>query len=746
MQTGKNLLLLLFFISITCSNLFAQQTSLTEENPVNAPAATTPPITNTSNELPPPAAGYRRLVFKGKRVLVSGTDKTIKYIGSVSVESDNFKMTADEVTYSDKEGMVYATGNITMNNSDGNLFTGKSAQIDVYTRAWKFTDWQADLLPGSLGKPFKSDLYMKGKDAFESNGKITTSKSQFTTCTKDKPDYEITARQITIIPGDKMIARDCFLSLGGRKVLYFPYFIIFLKKWEVPFQYEIGQNNIEGNYIHSLFQYALNDKELGGLRLDLSQKLPIGIGVDHFYDFGSGNGELLYYTRTDGSEFQTKLNHKQLLFANFTGDFDVDRRKSTNYGSTSTLTVYNVSLSKNTSASNVLINFNHRVSDSTFKYDSTNANLSYNLRVDRGTYGYNAQYSRYGSFIANTKDTQELWHHLTATRQLGPADIAVKYDIRDDLAGNTAPFSGMERLPEVVFTANSYNSNLPIMKNFPGTISMGWGFYNEMPNSVSLDRYMLRAQIVPPAKDTTLGRVSFNGNLQQTVYGDVDTTAMYTYNGGLNLQSSNGTLSNNLRYNRVRMGGYTPFRFDSIYPNQIVGDTIQYRTGNMNLYLNAGKDLDANRWDDVNLRLDHSLGTRFKASHTLGYDPNIGVWRDLNSQFSWDNGESVLLHSNTIYNMELGKMRRVSGDLTLKPTEKWRIRWLTGYDFVAKQFLYNEYLVTRDLHCWDMSIYYSQQQKSYYMYLRLKALDLPMPRFGTGRGGQILDTVNTLPY
>ncbi|MEI6521067.1 MAG: hypothetical protein WCO98_13660 [bacterium] len=238
MQTGKNLLLLLFFISITCSNLFAQQTSLTEENPVNAPAATTPPITNTSNELPPPAAGYRRLVFKGKRVLVSGTDKTIKYIGSVSVESDNFKMTADEVTYSDKEGMVYATGNITMNNSDGNLFTGKSAQIDVYTRAWKFTDWQADLLPGSLGKPFKSDLYMKGKDAFESNGKITTSKSQFTTCTKDKPDYEITARQITIIPGDKMIARDCFLSLGGRKVLYFPYFIIFLKKFEVIFFYK----------------------------------------------------------------------------------------------------------------------------------------------------------------------------------------------------------------------------------------------------------------------------------------------------------------------------------------------------------------------------------------------------------------------------------------------------------------------------------------------------------------------------
>jgi hypothetical protein len=738
MRTGKKVLFLLFFILTTCSNLSAQQTPTAnnETGDKTVPAA----------ETPPPAPGYRRLVFKAKRILVSGAEKSIRYIGDVSVESESFKMTADEIVYSDKDGMIYAVGNVTMNNSDGNLFSGKNAQVNVHTRAWSFNEWQADILPGSLGKPFKSDLYLKGATAEESNGKITTKKSSFTTCEKEKPDYEITARQITIIPGDKLIARDCFLKLGGYKVLYFPYFIIFLKKWEVPFKYEIGQNSTEGNYIHSLFQYAVNDQNLGGVRLDISQKLPIGIGVDHFYEYSSGNGEILYYTRVDGSEFQTKLNHNQRLLAGFTGDFAVDRRKSTNYGSTSTLTVYTVSLTKNTEKSNTYINYNHRVNDSTFKYDSTSANVSYNLRVDKGTFGYNGQYSRYGSFIAGAADSKELWHHLTAMRQLGPADINVKYDIHDDLAGNASSFSGMERLPEVVFTANSYNSTIPMMKKFPGTLSMGWGFYNEMPNQVSLDRYMLQANIAPPAKDTIIGRISFNGDLRQTVYGDVDSTAMYNYNAGLNLQSSNGPLSNNLRYSRVRKGGYTPFRFDSIYPSQIISDTVQYRTANMNVYLSAGKNLDVNRWDDIYLRMDQNIGENFKAAHSLGYDPNIGIWRDLNSQFSWDNGENIALRSNTIYNMELGKMRRVSGDLTLKPTSKWRIHWLSGYDFVSKQFLYNEYLVTRDLHCWDVSAYYSQQQKSFYMYLRLKAMDLPMPRFGVGRGGQVLDTVNTLPY
>ncbi len=742
MHTGKKILFLLFCALMICSNLFAQDTPPAEENPSAISAATV----ETPGTIPPPAPGYRRLVFKAKRVLVSGVEKTIKYLGNVSVESDNFTMTADEATYSDTEGMIYASGNITINNKDGNFFSGKSVQVDVHTRAWQFKEWQADISPESLGKPFKGNLYLHGDYAAEKNGKITTGKSAFTTCNKEKPDYEISARQITIIPGDKLIARDCFLKLGGVKVLYLPYFIIFLKKWEVPFQYEFGQNSTEGYYIHSLFQYALTDKNTGGVRLDLSQKLPIGIGVDHFYDMDTGNGEILFYTRTDGSEFQTKFNHKQALFANFTGDFAIDRRKSTNYGSTSTLTVYDVSLAKNSSNSNVLINYNHRVSESIFKYDSTSANVSYNLRVNRGSYAYNGQYSRYGSFTANTPDAKELWHHLTAMRQLGPADINVRYDIRDDLAGNTASFSGMERLPEVVFTANSYNSNIPMMKKIPVSLSAGWGFYNEMPNLVSLDRYMMNAAYNPMATDTAIGKVSFNSNLRQTVYGDTDTTAMYTYNAGLNLLSSNGNFSNNLRYSRIRKGGYSPFRFDSVYPSQILGDTVQYNAKNLNVYLSAGKNLDANRWDDIYLRMDQSIGENFKATHSLGYDPNIGVWRDLNSQFSWDNGESISLHGNTIYNMEIGAMRRVSGDVTIKPTDKWRIRWLTGYDFVAKQFLYNEYLVTRDLHCWDISAYYSQQQKSFYMYMRLKALDLPMPRFGVGRGGQVLDTVNTLPY
>ena len=83
-------------------------------------------------------------------------------------------------------------------------------------------------------------------------------------------------------------------------------------------------------------------------------------------------------------------------------------------------------------------------------------------------------------------------------------------------------------------------------------------------------------------------------------------------------------------------------------------------------------------------------------------------------------------------------MRRVSTNLSWVITPRWRLQWLGGYDAPNKKLLYNEFLVTRDLHCWDVSAYYSYQQKYFYLYFRLKALDIPLPRFGIGRGGQIL--------
>jgi hypothetical protein len=44
----------------------------------------------------------------------------------------------------------------------------------------------------------------------------------------------------------------------------------------------------------------------------------------------------------------------------------------------------------------------------------------------------------------------------------------------------------------------------------------------------------------------------------------------------------------------------------------------------------------------------------------------------------------------------------MSGDLSL--SEKWKIRYSSGYDFEAKEFSMTNIGISRDLHCWTMSL------------------------------------------
>lgn len=75
-------------------------------------------------------------------------------------------------------------------------------------------------------------------------------------------------------------------------------------------------------------------------------------------------------------------------------------------------------------------------------------------------------------------------------------------------------------------------------------------------------------------------------------------------------------------------------------------------------------------------------------------------WRlDLSYSLNYTRGRSVdRLRDTTIFTQYLG----FSGDFSL--TEKWKIIMSSGFDFLQKQISYTTLTVSRDLHCWQMSI------------------------------------------
>jgi len=78
----------------------------------------------------------------------------------------------------------------------------------------------------------------------------------------------------------------------------------------------------------------------------------------------------------------------------------------------------------------------------------------------------------------------------------------------------------------------------------------------------------------------------------------------------------------------------------------------------------------------------------FKIPWTLQISYNLNVTNSLNT---------------TTQKMELNKIQSLnfSGDLSL--TQKWKVSFSSGFDFITNKFTYTNLNIHRDLHCWEMS-------------------------------------------
>jgi len=63
----------------------------------------------------------------------------------------------------------------------------------------------------------------------------------------------------------------------------------------------------------------------------------------------------------------------------------------------------------------------------------------------------------------------------------------------------------------------------------------------------------------------------------------------------------------------------------------------------------------------------------------------------------------------------------INGDISL--TEKWKVEFITNYDFTKKQFSYSSVNILRDLHCWQASFNWIPfgAMKSYNIQINVKS-------------------------
>ncbi|HEX2948501.1 MAG TPA: hypothetical protein VHV83_02855 [Armatimonadota bacterium] len=711
--------------------------------PPPPPSAPPPP---QPEPLPPASPGTVPMVIRSNRQILQPSEGLFLFLGEVTLETPHVSISADEVTYNDRTRSALARGNVSIRLEDGNTYWGNILEYSIATTQWRFLDFSVEYPAGFLGPPFIAPVFVNGQEASGLPHGLRATNSVVTTCDLPTPHYELQSRRVDIYPGDKLIARDNDVYVLGHRVLHIPWFFLSLRQRRTPIVPEVGKNELEGYFARFLYQYVFSPDQLGGVRLDLTEKRGVGIGVDHFYTVPAGDGEAFLYGRQGLGEYVVRVDHDQLLPGQIKATVHTDIRQDSQFTpQPTTVTALSTILTRNTTHTGTSFNFTRRLSEGLYSVDNITSTLQYNSSVAAGNLRSSFEYSSFGrtGSSASSYTDQELWSRLQWAHTLGFANFNVRVDKRTDVDGNEYTgdnnVSGVERLPEMYLETTQKDLHLDVLKAFPSRFTLGWGIFDEMSSHTTLNRYRFEWQSQGTKQ---FGGTALSGttSFRQTVYGDADATAEYMYNAGVSATTKLGFWSNVARFTIQNSRGYTPFRFDVVYPYQNATDTLQYTTAKLRLYLASGRDIQNDRWQDLSMRLNAYLAKYVTTSQSLAYDFNTGKWRDLISQFNFENDPLVIFSIGSRYDLENKQLRTISTQLSWVITPKWRLQWLGGYDGITKQILENEILITRDLHCWDASLYYSAEQKYTYFYVRLKALNTPLPRFGIGRGGQVLDT------
>ncbi len=187
----------------------------------------------------------------------------------------------DGVRYIDMTGNPYIR-----NRADDSVLRAESIRFDTLTS-------KAVLLNG-VGQTSQGvetgHLYYKARTLTTTKDGVTHGDhASFTTCDRQRAGYHIEAKTLDILPGDKAVARDAVLFLGGFAIFFLPLVVIPLTHEEggpgrqTGFLPVIGYSQAEGFYVKARIGFAPSDTYYGYYRIDEETKLGLGLGYVAFF-------------------------------------------------------------------------------------------------------------------------------------------------------------------------------------------------------------------------------------------------------------------------------------------------------------------------------------------------------------------------------------------------------------------------------------------------------------------------------
>ncbi len=627
---------------------------------------------------------YLKIKPEGKEVL--------SVEGNVRLKYKEMELGAERVEINLETKDLVAQGNVSY-VKDGEELYGERMIYNLDTEKGMMEKARA-VLDGVFHRSEKAEKL--------SEKEIRMNKSSLTTCDREKPHYRLEARRIVIYLGDKLVAKHVLFYAGKVPLFYVPIYISSLKEDVVSrFAPQIGYTKEEGWYVKTVYGYFLNNKLYGDLYLDWMEKRGWGQGFDSRYRLGEkGNGILyLYHINEKGIEYDPgKDNYHNPPDAPRTKRWKarLKHRQEVSRDTTSLLHLY-------------------FLSDETFTKD-----YSVDIRDRLRT---------------------ELESYFTLTTTKPNYNLRLLVSKKEDLVEREA--KKLERIPEFSYRLNPQRiGRTPLFYKIDATLV---NFHQPLEDIYTMrgdGKFSLRRASFPLFRRT---RLTPEISYRQTWYeesGGKEEVFRGAYGAGLRMDTRIARyVRNEVSYEFGRQLDEdleAPFRFDRVDSSQNwneIENTLRLRLKGLDLRLSGGYDFD---------KKEEEIEKNFK---------------DLRTYLTVFPASGVKFHMNTDYNIYEEEFKRISADfemrmrgpleqfrigtryynggeftdltnqLTLRLGGKWKLDFSSRFDLNEGEFEEKDYLLWRDLHCWEARFLFREMREELLLGLNIKAFPQAVIKF-----------------
>ncbi len=355
-----------------------------------------------------------RIVIESADYLKYEKNMSVTFMkGNVVIAYEGTRIMADEAVLNERTKMVTAKGNVAVIESDNEL----DGEFLIYKYDEKYFEL-SQVSGRTISDNKGTEVFFTGETVKGTERKVKVRYPDFTTCGPHCPsEYHMRARDVSIFPNNKIIARKVAIYLRKTRVMWLPLYIISLKD-EDRYMPEFGYDKTRGFYVLSKYPYLARELVSGWIILNYMTKKGTEYGMDHKYTARriGGAGRTTFKTNNDkqsGNTNSTISLTQQLKFGKkFSGNTSYSRVNTYNiytpaYRTNTARYALNMNI-RQTSYKNLGIKYNFNESKSRSESKNSSIGLTRKTRFSKNLtldYNYTQTFRQIGEYPKNEEST-----------------------------------------------------------------------------------------------------------------------------------------------------------------------------------------------------------------------------------------------------------------------------------------------------------------------------------------------------